>query len=182
MNLTLLAALVALTTPSVHASPGTPATAASRPPATRTGTYVLLGSDAQTNPYAGDTRTSESLPLLCLRSAALADPHASAVTRTPGGALRRAWSGAEVALTKPLRGDSVTSRAAADDTCASELGDGWRMAEFHDGGDGAGWDFWARAASGDFDASRFWVAIDDQSASPWDGPSAMTWRLLDTSR
>jgi hypothetical protein len=143
---------------------------------------VLLGADDHTDPYVGDTRTSAALPLLCLRAASLPDPHASAPSRTPGGALRGAWSGAEVALTKPLRGDSLPSRAAADDACVSELGDGWRMAEFHDGGRGAGWDFWARAASGDFDAGRFWVAIDDQSASPWDGPSAMTWRLLHTSR
>ncbi len=177
MHPSLLALLLALgaSSSSLHAP-----TVASRPPATRVGSYVLLGSDEHTDPYAGDTASSASLPLLCLRDAALADPHASEVSVTPGGARRRAWSGAEAALTKPLRGDSLTSRAAADELCASELGEGWRMAEFHDGGRGAGWDFWARAASGDFDAGRFWVAIDDQAASPWDGPSAMTWRLLET--
>ncbi len=52
------------------------------------------------------------------------------------------------------------------------------MAEFHDGGARAGWDFWALAVSGDFTASRFFVAIDDQSANPWSSDRAMTWRLL----
>jgi hypothetical protein len=146
------------------------------------GRYVLVGADDRSEGYSGDTPTSSTLPVLCLRPAGLADPGLTEITRTPGGSLRRRWSGAEVALSEPVVGSALTSRGVADDLCATRFGDGWRMAEFHDGGGGAGFDFWAQSASGDFDASRFWVAIDDQSANPWNGPSAMTWRLLDTAR
>lgn len=144
--------------------------------------YVLVGADDRSEGYSGDTPTSAALPVLCLRPAALPDPGLTEITRTPGGSLRRRWSGAEVALTEPVVGSTLTSRGIADDLCATRLGDGWRMAEFHDGGGRAGFDFWAQAASGDFAASRFWVAIDDQSANPWNGASAMTWRLLGASQ
>lgn len=147
------------------------------------GAYVLVGADDRTNTYGGDTPTSTPLPVLCLRPAGLPDPGLSGVDRTPGGSLRRRWSGAEVALTEPLAGWALTSREVADQQCASRFGAGWRMAEFHDGGRGAGFDFWAlatpSATQGDFASSRFWVAISDQQANPWSSDAAMTWRLLD---
>ena len=152
------------------------------PPPVPGARYVLVGADDRSEAYSGDTPTSSTLPVLCLRSAALAHPGLTEITRTPGGSLRRRWSGAEVALTEPVVGSALTSRGVADDLCATRFGDGWRMAEFHDGGGRAGFDFWAQAASGDFAASRFWVAIDDQSANPWNGASAMTWRLLGGSQ
>ena len=142
------------------------------------GRYVLVGSDAQTNAYQGDTPASTPLPILCLRAAGLPNPTLSAEHETPGGALRRRWSGAEVALTEPIAGYVLTTRAIADQQCNQRFGDGWRMAEFHDGGAGAGWDFWARAVAGDFTTSRFFVAIDDQPANPWSSDRAMSWRLL----
>jgi hypothetical protein len=143
------------------------------------GMYVLVGYDEVSEGYHGDTPTNALLPVLCLRTAGLPDPGGlTPPGSTPGGATRRSWSGAEVALTEPIAGFSLTSRATADGLCAARFGGGWRMAEFHDGGPRAGYDFWARAGSGDFAASRFWVAIDDQRANPWDSDRGMTWRLL----
>jgi hypothetical protein len=154
-------------------SEGLPATAGS-------GAYVLVGADARSDGYGGDTPTSTPLPVLCLRPAGLPDPgHLGTADRTPGGSLRRRWSGAEVALTEPLAGWSLTSREVADQQCASRFGAGWRMAEFHDGGRGAGFDFWALGTQGDFATTRFWVAISDQQANPWSSDAAMTWRLLE---
>jgi len=155
------------------ASTGAPGTAGS-------GGYVLVGVDAQSEPYGGDTPTSTALPVLCLRPSGLPDPgHLSTTYRTPGGSQRRRWSGSEVALTEPIAGWSLTSREVADQQCASRFGAGWRMAEFHDGGGrGAGFDFWALATQGDFETTRFWVAISDQNANPWSSDRAMTWRLL----
>jgi len=144
------------------------------------GSYVLVGADAQSDAYGGDTPTSTALPVLCVRPAGLPDPgHLGTADRTPGGSLRRRWSGAEVALTEPIAGWSLTSVEVASQHCASRFGAGWRMAEFHDGGRGAGFDFWARATAGDFGASRFWVSISDQHANPWSSDAAMTWRLLE---
>ncbi len=143
------------------------------------GGYVLVGVDAQSEPYGGDTPTSTALPVLCLRPSGLPDPrHLSTSYRTPGGSQRRRWSGSEVALTEPIAGWSLTSREAGDLQCARRFGAGWRMAEFHDGGRGAGFDFWALATQGDFETTRFWVAISDQNANPWSSDMAMTWRLL----
>jgi hypothetical protein len=148
-------------------------------PSTAGGTYVLVGYDEASEGYHGDTPTNALLPVLCLRATGLPDPGGlTPPGSTPGGSTRRSWSGAEVALTEPVAGYSLTSRSTADALCAARFGGGWRMAEVHDGGRGAGYDFWARAGSGDFAASRFWVAIDDQRANPWDSDRGMTWRLL----
>lgn len=52
--------------------------------------------------------------------------------------------------------------------CVSSFGNGWRMAEFHDGSlgsQGVGWALWAygNLTTG----QRFWVANNDQWANPW---------------
>jgi len=143
------------------------------------GAYVLVGYDNASDGYHGDTMTQAALPVLCLRASGLADPGGlPPPAETPFGSLRSQWSGAEIALTEPMAGQALTSRGVADAHCASRFGAGWRMAEFHDGGPGSGYDFWAYAVAGDFDASRFWVSISDQPANPWNSGRAMTWRTL----
>lgn len=122
------------------------------------GSYMHVGSDAQTNAYLGDTETTASLPILCLWKNNL--PRPSGITFDTNNG----WSGGSVRLTAPVRGSSLTSRSAADAICSSAMGAGYRMAEFHDGG--GGWSWWGQGVlSG---ASRFWVAINDQPANPWD--------------
>ena len=150
-----------------------------QPAPPRAGSYVLVGYDNASDGPRGDTTTQAVLPMLCLRESRLPDPGGlTPPSETPGGALRRRWSGAEIALTEPMAGHLLASGEVADGHCSRRFGAGWRMAEFHDGGPNAGFDFWAFAVAGSFDTSRFWVAISDQPANPWDSGRAMTWRLL----
>ena len=121
------------------------------------GSYAHVGSDTQTNAYQGDTNPSTALPVLCLRQDGRAAPSGITFDFSNG------WAQGEIRLTAPVQGLSLTSRAVADNLCASTFGSGFRMAEFHDGN--GGWTWWAQGViSG---ASRFWVAINDQPANPW---------------
>jgi hypothetical protein len=144
-------------------------------------TYALFGSDEQTNPYEGDTSTQELRSLLCLRKGGLPEPEGlPEPTTTPGGALRGSWSGGEVLIVPNVQGTALRSQAVADRMCeyvgrATGRGIGFRMAEFHDGDQQAGWagwDFWAEAYAAENglpDATaRYWVQINDQpAANPW---------------
>jgi hypothetical protein len=125
---------------------------------TTLGTNVVnVGADALTDAYAGDTPITESLPLLAVREGGLPMPAVVA-----GSESWNKWSGSVVALTSPIPGTELTSLERANELIRAELGEGWRMAEFHEAG---GWNFWAR---GHLPAGqRFWVSIDDQNANPW---------------
>ncbi|MFJ6620755.1 hypothetical protein ACIQOW_24660 [Kitasatospora sp. NPDC091335] len=76
-----------------------------------------------------------------------------------------------VALSQPVKGARLNSRAAVDSVCQATFGAGWREAEFHDGHYGAdmsqtgGWTF--RAYGNIPGNTRFWTAINDQPANPW---------------
>ncbi len=138
--------------------------------------YALFGSDERTNAYRGDAELSEVHSLLCIKKSELPFPTGLAnSTVTPGGALRSRWSGAKVTIVPDVPGNTLTSQAIADEKCRAQglkiAGeDGFKMAEFHDGGVGAGWDFWAEviAIDGlDNPDIRYWVSINDQPANPW---------------
>lgn len=126
------------------------------------GDVVRVGADEATNPYQGDTAATAELPLLCLNPDGRPAPEGLKLDFYNG------WAGGEVRLTPPVAGTALTSRAMADLLCATEFGQNWRMAEFHDGqadGQKGGWRFYA---NGTLNAeNRFWVAIDDQNANPW---------------
>lgn len=121
------------------------------------GSYVLVGSDAQTNAYLGDTFVDSELPVLCLNKDGRAAPSGFTFDFYHG------WASGDVKLTAPLPGSVLVSVAAADAACARSFGKTYRMAEFHDGG--GGWNWWAQGVLGT--TSRFWVAITDQPANPW---------------
>ncbi|GHG61969.1 hypothetical protein [Streptomyces griseocarneus] len=130
------------------------------------GGTVQVGGGALSNPYQGDTSTTTALPVLCLKI----DGRAAPAGITPD--FYAGWARGAVAATRPIRGTRLTSRAVADGVCANTFGPGWRMAEFHDGRYGpnlessGGWSYWAY---GDVPAgTRFWTAINDQPANPWD--------------
>lgn len=116
---------------------------------------VNFHADVTSDPYAGDTAVTTRLPVLCLRKDGRAAPDGIPFDYYNG------WAAGEVKLSSPVRGTALTSRAAADGLCAAQFGAGYRMGEHHDGGGGWGW--WAAG-----DVGRFWVAIDDQPANPWD--------------
>lgn len=124
----------------------------------RNGSYSHVGSDALTNPYVGDTNPTASLPILCLNQDNRPPPPGFVFDFYNG------WVRGEIRLTAPVMGSSLTSRATADNICASTFGGAYRMGEFHDGG--GGWSWWGQGVLSS--ASRFWVAISDQPANPWD--------------
>jgi F5/8 type C domain len=135
--------------------------------------YVHVGADGQTNPYSGDTEIDHFLPALCL----YVDGRGA-----PGGIaydLYNGWAQGSVRATAAVRGDALNSPNAADSLCANTFGAGWRLAEFHDGrygddfSESGGWSFWAAAGGNLLPGTRFWVAINDQPANPWD--SAGSW-------
>ena len=127
--------------------------------------YVHVGADAQTNAYAGDTTVDQYLPLLCLLVDGRTAPGNIAFDFYGG------WAQGAIRATAAIKGAALTSQSAGDAICASAFGSGWRMAEFHDGRYGpglsyaGGWSYWGagRLTSG----TRFWVAISDQPANPW---------------
>jgi hypothetical protein len=61
--------------------------------------YALVGSDAVTNPYTGDTPINTFLPILCIYKANITKPAFIAPTKTPGGADRGTWSFGYIGLT-----------------------------------------------------------------------------------
>lgn len=125
---------------------------------------VNVGADAQTNAYQGDTPARRYLPILCLRVDN--SPIPKGVTPDFYNGWARGW----VALTPPIRGTKLTSWKAANKICAANFGRGWRIAEHHSGWYGdppqpSHWHFWARGVVPS--QTRFWVAINDQPANPW---------------
>ncbi|MEU8869645.1 hypothetical protein AB0D24_00555 [Streptomyces javensis] len=126
---------------------------------------IRVGADSATDAYNGDTAATATLPLLCLRVNGSAVP--SGITPD----FYAGWARGTVAATPPVLGKSLTSRAAADAICARYYGADWREAEFHDGRYGAnleasgGWSFWAYGYAPE--GTRFWTAINDQPANPW---------------
>jgi hypothetical protein len=132
---------------------------------------TLVGSDTQTNPYKGDTAPSAFRPLLCLYQDGRAVP-AGLVTGFYNG-----WAQGEARVAESVAGQNLKSRAIADARCANRFGAGWRMGEFHDGTYSGGNGGWAWYANGQI--NRFWVAINDQPANPWNGGGkAMTWTTI----
>ncbi len=119
---------------------------------------VRVGSDpAHTNAYAGDTACDTELSVLCLLPKNLPKPSEVHSDFYSG------WSGAEIRATKPVSGRRLTSLEAANALCAEALGPGWKMVEHHDGHGG-----WGLAGYGELPRdARFWVAINDQPANPW---------------
>jgi hypothetical protein len=146
-------------------------------------TYVMVGRDANSNPYSGDTNTSETHSLLCIQPGNLPTPKQLPPPNTsPGGALVGSFSHSYLFAVPNIQGTQLTSRAAADKICNKfrpanafvikkfSIAKA-RMAEFHDGDKAAGmtgWKFWG-VASGDLNGfkDRLWVSINDQNANPW---------------
>lgn len=130
---------------------------------------VHVGADEGTDPYRGDTSAATDLPILCLEQDGRPSPEGLALDFYNG------WAGGQVKLTPPITGSALTSQRVADQVCAAEFGPQWRMAEFHDGqvdGQPGGWRFYANGTLNS--DSRFWVAIRDQNANPWNSDGERT--------
>ncbi len=136
--------------------------------------YVHVGADGTSNPYTGDTEVSRFLSALCLRNDGSAPPSGVDFDFYNG------WAQGTVRATAPIRGDVLAdSQGAADAVCADTFGYGWRLAEFHDGrygsdfSQGGGWSFWAAAGGSFLPGARFWAAIADQPANPWNSAGTL---------
>jgi hypothetical protein len=127
---------------------------------------VLVGDDTTTNAYAGDTPATAVIPMLCLVANNAPAPTDVSLSYYTG------WAKGWIHVTPAISGTTLTSEAAANAICAADFGTGAVEAEFHDGYYGTGlsssggWGFWAYGTIPA--ATRFWVAIDDQPANPWD--------------
>ncbi|CAN1213277.1 hypothetical protein TUMEXPCC7403_23930 [Tumidithrix helvetica PCC 7403] len=141
--------------------------------------YALFGADAFTNAYSGDTDTHAVLPLLGIKKMGLPKPAGlPRPNTTNGGALRGSWSGGKAIAVPHVQGKTLTSQSIADEKCRRQglqvlEEDGFRMAEFHDGDQNAGWagwDFWAEASAMEvlkISDIRYWVSINDRPSNPW---------------
>ncbi|MCQ4166859.1 hypothetical protein [Tahibacter harae] len=132
-------------------------------------------------PHNGDTACHVELPLLCLkvdgrpRPPGLAEGSNSPNLAMPGN-FYSGWAAGELAATPPLAGTTLTSRLAADALCRRHFGDGWRMAEFHDGlitgsaeSGHPSYGGWAYYANGSLPATtRYWVTNNTTRANCWD--------------
>ncbi len=127
--------------------------------------YVHVGRDAQTNAYSGDTTIDQYLPILCVLVDGRTAPSGITFDSYNG------WARGAVRATAAVRGALLTSQQQGNAICAEAFGTGWRLAEFHDGRYGAGfsassgWSYWAAGQL--TPGTRFWVAISDQPANPW---------------
>lgn len=124
-----------------------------------TGTITVgcSGCDA----YHGDTECKELRPLLCIYKPT---PPFQLPNGLPEPTDNR-WSGGVVATTEPVAGRSFTTVADANSYCKDKFGDGWRVAEFHDGRNGGIWNFQAyggTVSAPTVPSTRFWVTTDDQ--------------------
>lgn len=112
------------------------------------------GMEPRCNPYVGDTVCSASRPVACLKPGDLPAP----VYRS-GRPVTGAWSGGDLAVTEPVRGDRFRSVGDVDALCARRFGAGWRVATLHDGGR-----FQSVSGRGDPASvtDRVWADIADQ--------------------
>ena len=125
---------------------------------------VMVGSDGKTNPFTGDTSCAERLPVLCIRVDGYTPP-----VNFAGNNFNDRWSAGTVGRSFPVPGTALTTRESANAVCSEAFGGGWRMATFHDGSLGTGqyngWYLWAYGGLNT--GQRFWIAINDQPANPW---------------
>lgn len=123
------------------------------------------------NPNVGDTSCRIVLPVLCIKKGDLP---------RPGGLSGGGWSRGELAATQAVMGATLDSEMKASAMCQRELGQGWRMATFADGGNHLDDQHYDHASRGDVWAlqgklgpgiggnSRYWVHSQGQTANCWD--------------
>jgi hypothetical protein len=111
------------------------------------------------NPYQGDTSCRTVLPIACYRSSGAAAPANLEQDFYKG------WTHGQLAATQPIMGAVLKSESDASALCEAELGAGWRMAEFHDGG--GGWGLQGERQTGLRTGTRYWVHINDQRGNCW---------------
>lgn len=108
------------------------------------------------NAYSGDTSCAAALPILCVLVDGAPNPG------LPSD-FYNGWARGFIYLSPSVAGTALGSVANANAICAANFGAGYRMAEFHDGAGGWGWQAYGNVGT----ASRFWVYINDQPGNCW---------------
>lgn len=119
------------------------------------------------NPHQGDTSCRTVLPVLCFRPGNAPAPqqvHGPAGSSSAPQA--SAWTGGSLGAAPALMGAILESEAYANAYCEKELGAGWRMAEYHDGG-GRGGMVQGQRSLGLSQNTRHWVLSRNQPANCW---------------
>ena len=85
------------------------------------------------DPYQGDSSCNASLPLLCiLVPQTLSRPYYTFPLTGTGviadKSFYNGWTGGFFSTTKPVQGSNISSQAAGDSICQSQLGSGWQFA------------------------------------------------------
>jgi hypothetical protein len=116
---------------------------------------VVVGADAQTDPYMGDTPLEVDLPILCLQPLAAPSRFITPDQVHPPINARVAASGTKSGL-------QARWLSASDSICQEQFGDEWRMARNTDAPD-----LNVLVAYGQITPqTRFWVAIDHKPTNP----------------
>ncbi|TPV94534.1 MAG: flagellar hook-length control protein [Myxococcales bacterium FL481] len=122
------------------------------------------GVGNQCDPYVGDMDCNARLPVLCFYDAGLPLP-----AHVVEPSVYYQWSGGIVGTTEPIEGFTFDHIDDANNYCVEQFGEGWRVAEHHDGW---GWNFIAYGNVGDNanEANRrLWVDINNQpNGTCWD--------------
>ncbi|MES2584212.1 MAG: hypothetical protein V4627_15930 [Pseudomonadota bacterium] len=123
------------------------------------------------NPNVGDTSCRIVMPVLCIRKGALP---------RPSGLSGYGWTRSELGATQAVMGATLQSELQASVMCERELGSGWRMASFGDGGNHPDDEHYDHVARGDVWAlqgklgpgiggyGRYWVHSAGRPANCWD--------------
>ncbi len=120
---------------------------------------VACRAGADCEPYRGDTSCTTNLPILCIKTDGSPNPGIQA-------GQWRGWAAGHITTTNPVEGQHLQSYQQASQMCARQFGEGWKMAQFHDGVSKQGWMF--EAYGNVRSDTRFWVYIRDQKANCWD--------------
>lgn len=128
--------------------------AADHPTAVHLSCHYGRDGDHLCDPYVGDTVCSARQSVACIRPGNLPPPRDEA-----SRALTWFWSGGDIAVTEPVRGDSFRTVGEVNAFCRQRFGDDWRVATLHDG-------VREQSISGRGDPTtmtdRVWVDIVDQ--------------------
>lgn len=120
----------------------------------------------QCDAYNGDTLCTTQLPMLCINPFGPAGLSLPVPPNVDNSNVYHKWSGGIVATTPAVAASTFNFTADANTYCQTQFGPNWRVAEFHDGRGGSGWNFQAYGGVGQ-PSKRFWVDINDQPATCW---------------
>lgn len=111
------------------------------------------------DPHDGNSSCDEKLPILCIKNDGSPNPGIE-------DGQWRTWAKGHITTTSPVKGSDLKSFEAASLLCERQFGEGWRMAQHHEGDHKRGWMF--EAYGNVRDDTRFWIYISDTNGNCWE--------------